>query len=142
MSTVKQVLSGKENNIWHVSPQETVFEAIQLMADRRVGALLVLNVGRLTGIISERDYAREVILKGRASKETRVEQIMSTQVVTASPLHRIQDALELMTNHRIRHLPILENEQVVGIVSIGDLVKELINEQQQTIEQLESYIKG
>ena len=142
MSTVKQVLDSKDHNIWHISPKETVFEAIQLMADKRIGALLVMNAGQMVGIISERDYAREVILKGRASKDTNVEDIMTRQVVTASPTERVRDALGLMTNHRIRHLPILENEHVVGIVSIGDLVQEMINEQQQTIEQLENYIRG
>jgi CBS domain-containing protein len=142
MSTLKQTLHDKGQTIWSVSPEETVFIAIQLMADKRVGALLVMENDQLKGIISERDYAREVILKGRSSKETPVRDIMTSQVLTVPSGHRVQDSLSVMSEHRIRHLPVVDNDHVVGIVSIGDLVKSIINEQQTTIEQLENYIKG
>ncbi|MEX2130081.1 MAG: CBS domain-containing protein [Pseudohongiellaceae bacterium] len=142
MHTMRQILDSKGRTIWSVKPENTVYEAIQLMADRRVGALLVLRDSALAGIVSERDYAREVILKGRASRDTRVEQIMSTRVITASSDVRVRDALSLMSNNKIRHLPVVDDGAVTGIVSIGDLVKDVINDQQETIEQLESYIRG
>lgn len=142
MHTIRQILDGKGHAVWSVAPDNTVFEAIQLMADRRVGALLVMQGNRLAGIVSERDYAREVILKGRASRETRVDQIMSSKVVTVSPDHRVRDALALMSEKKIRHLPVVTADSVTGIVSIGDLVKDVINDQQETIEQLENYIRG
>jgi CBS domain-containing protein len=142
MNTIRQVLADKGSEIWSIAPTQTVFEAIQLMAIRRVGALLVMDEQRLAGIISERDYAREVILKGRSSKETPVQDIMTTEVVTITPESRIEESLALMSEHRVRHLPVLMQEEVVGMISIGDLVKEVIKEQRSTIEQLESYIKG
>ncbi|MBL4819871.1 MAG: CBS domain-containing protein [Gammaproteobacteria bacterium] len=142
MSTVKQILDTKEQAIWSVAPEETIFSAIQLMADKRIGAVLVMENNHLTGIFSERDYAREVILKGRSSKETPVRAIMTREVITIPSSHRIDDSLSLMTVHRIRHLPIVDKDQVVGIISIGDLVKMVISEQHSTIEHLENYIKG
>lgn len=142
MSTVKQILDTKEQAIWSVAPEETIFSAIQLMADKRIGAVLVMENNHLTGIFSERDYAREVILKGRSSKETPVRDIMTREVITIPSSHRIDDSLSLMTVHRIRHLPIVDKDQVVGIISIGDLVKMVISEQHSTIEHLENYIKG
>lgn len=142
MNTVKQILEKKDAAIWSITANETVFDAIQLMADKRIGALLVMDEDALVGIVSERDYAREVILKGRSSKTTPVGDIMSSRVITVSPSHRVEDSLSLMTEHRIRHLPVVENDKVLGIVSIGDLVKEVISLQQSTIEQLENYIRG
>ena len=142
MNTLKQILRDKGQAIWAVSPEETVFIAIQMMADKRVGALLVMENDQLKGIISERDYAREVILKGRSSKETPVQDIMTDKVLTVTSNHRVQESLSIMSEHRIRHLPVVDNNHVVGIVSIGDLVKSVINDQKTTIEQLENYIKG
>ncbi len=142
MHTLQQILNQKNfDEIWSVEPTATVFEAIQVMADKRAGALLVMDGERLSGIISERDYAREVILKGRGSKQTLVGEIMSTDVISAPPSDSVQSALETMTQHHIRHLPIVEDSVVVGVVSIGDLVKDVISVQQTTIEQLENYIR-
>jgi len=142
MSTVSQVLAEKGSEIWSVAPHQTVFEAIQVMAIRRVGALLVMDGEQLAGVVSERDYAREVILKGRSSKETPVKDIMTSEVVTASPQQQVDEVLSLMSQRRIRHLPVVVGGKVAGVISIGDLVKAVIREQQSTIEQLESYIKG
>lgn len=142
MHTLQQILNQKEiDDIWSVSPTATVFEAIQIMADKHAGALLAMSEAKLEGIISERDYAREVILKGRSSKKTLVGEIMSTDIITAAPTDSVQSALELMTQHHIRHLPIVDGTTVVGVVSIGDLVKDVISVQQTTIEQLENYIR-
>ena len=142
MHTLQQILNQKESgDIWSVPPTNTVFEAIQVMADKRAGALLVMDGAKLEGIISERDYAREVILKGRSSKKTLVGEIMSSNVITVAPTDSVQNALEVMTQHHIRHLPIVEDTTVVGVVSLGDLVKDVISMQQTTIEQLESYIR-
>ncbi len=143
MHTVKQILRNKElDEIWSVTPDATVFEAIKEMADRRAGALLVMEGDALKGIISERDYAREVILQGRASKDTLVNEIMSSDVISVPSNLSIEASLAVMTQHNIRHLPIVDNDQVVGVLSIGDLVKGLINEQQSTIDNLQNYIRG
>ena len=142
MHTLQQVLNQKENDdIWSIPPTNTVFEAIQVMANNRAGALLVMNGVSLEGIISERDYTREVILKGRSSKNTLVGEIMSSNVITVAPTDSVQNALKVMSEHHIRHLPVVDNTTVVGVVSIGDLVKDVISVQQSTIEQLESYIR-
>lgn len=142
MHTLQQILNQKEtNDIWSVIPTATVFEAIQVMADKRAGALLVMEGDILKGIISERDYAREVILKGRSSKKTLVGEIMSAGVITVASTDSVQHALEVMTEHHIRHLPIVDDTNVAGVVSIGDLVKDVISVQQTTIEQLENYIR-
>ena len=142
MHTMKQILDGKGRSIWSVTPHNTVFEAIQLMADKRVGALLVMEQDHLVGIVSERDYAREVILKGRASRQTRVAEIMSANVISVTSESRVRDSLALMSNNRIRHLPVVDHGKVAGIVSIGDLVKDVISDQQETIQHLENYIRG
>jgi CBS domain-containing protein len=140
MANVKQLLEGKGAAIFSVAPEDPVLEAIRLMADQRVGALLVMKGDELVGIVSERDYARKVILLGRSSSSTPVWQIMTSPVHTVSPDHTVQDCMRLMTEQRIRHLPVTDQGRVVGVVSIGDLVKAVIEDQQHTIEQLESYI--
>ena len=140
MTTVRHLLDRKGRAIFSVGPEDPVLEAIRLMADHHVGALLVMKGNELAGIISERDYARKVILRGRSSAETPVWQIMTSPVITVSLANTVQECMELMTTHRLRHLPVVEGGRVVGMVSIGDLVKAVIQEQQQTIEQLESYI--
>ena len=143
MHTVNQILSQKQTNeIWSIGPDASVLEAIQAMADKRAGALIVLRGPKLVGIISERDYAREVILKGRKSHDTSVAEIMSSKVVTVSSSESVRSSLALMTDNHIRHLPSVDNGRVMGMVSIGDLVRDIISDQQSTIEQLESYIRG
>lgn len=140
MITVRQLLDRKGRAVYAIGPEDPVLEAIQLMADHHVGALVVLKNGEPAGILSERDYARKVILMGRSSAETPAWQIMSSPVYTVSPESTLEECMRLMTDKRIRHLPVVESGSVVGMISIGDLVKALIEEQQRTIEQLESYI--
>ncbi len=142
MKTVQQLLEAKGREIWTVQPYSSVFDALALMADKEIGALVVTDGNKPVGVLSERDYARKVILKGRASQDTLVADIMSTDVVTASPTTTIDECMALMTECRIRHLPVVDGGALVGIVSIGDLVKAIIAEQQFTIEQLEQYING
>jgi len=140
MASVKQLLDRKGAALYCVGPDDPVLEAIRQMAERHVGALLVMKGDELVGIVSERDYARKVILMGRSSRDTPVGQIMSTPVHTVSPKETVDDCMRLMTERRIRHLPVVERGRVVGVISIGDLVKAVIEDQKQTIEQLESYI--
>lgn len=140
MMMVRQLIGRKSRTLYSVEPEDPVLEAIRQMADHHVGALLVMKGAELQGIISERDYARKVILHGRSSAETPVWQIMSSPVITVSPEHSVQDCMKLMTERRVRHLPVVEDDHVIGMISIGDLVKAVIEDQQQTIEQLESYI--
>ena len=143
MLTVQQVLNQKQTNeIWHIRPDNTVYEAIQVMATKKVGALLVMKGVALKGIISERDYAREVILKGHSSTDTRVDDIMSSNVISVSSSESVEASLAVMTDNHIRHLPIVDENMVIGVLSLGDLVKTIITDQQSTIQQLESYIRG
>ena len=140
--TIASVLTSKSSEIWWIEPTATVYKAIELMAERRVGALLVMSGGRLEGIISERDYARKVILLDRSSHQTQVQQIMTSPVITVAPDDTVNECMRIMTEHRIRHLPVAQGEKVVGVVTIGDLVKWIVTSHEETIEQLHAYISG
>jgi CBS domain-containing protein len=140
--TINEILHHKGTAAWTVSPDATVFEAIQMMADKNIGALLVTDKDKLVGIISERDYTRKVALKGKTSKELKVREILSEHVTHVSPAHSIEECMRLMTEHRVRHLPVLEGDKIKGVVSIGDLVNWIISAQTTTIRQLETYISG
>jgi CBS domain-containing protein len=140
MKTVKQLLQAKTRPLCTINPDAQVFEALKLMAEKDIGALLVVEKNRLAGIISERDYARKVILHGKSSHDTPVREIMTARVVCVRPANTVEECMALMTDKRIRHLPVVENDELLGVLSIGDLVKETISEQQTTIRQLESYI--
>jgi len=142
VESVRSVLRNKGQTIWSVTPDASVYEAIEIMASKSVGALLVIGEGKLVGVISERDYARKVILQGKSSKQTRVREIMASPVIVAAPESTVEDCLKIMTHHRIRHLPIVEHDQVAGIVSIGDLVKWIVSAQEETIHRLQDYITG
>lgn len=141
-TTVRQVLEKKGYDIWWIDPDATVYEALELMAEKNIGAVLVMKDGELVGILSERDYARKVILKGRFSRETPVRDIMSERVVCVRPDQTLDECMALMTEKRIRHLPVIENNRVIGVISIGDVVKAIISEQAFVIQQLENYITG
>jgi CBS domain-containing protein len=142
MKTVALLLRAKGNAVLTVPPDTPVFGALGLMAEKNVGAVLVVDGKRLVGIFSERDYARKVILKGRSSKETPVREVMSSTVLYVTPQRTMEECMVLMTEKRVRHLPVLEGERLVGVISIGDIVKEIIAEQEFTIEQLQNYITG
>ncbi|NNK92578.1 MAG: CBS domain-containing protein [Acidimicrobiia bacterium] len=142
MKTVAQIMQSKGGSVWTVDPDATVFEALSMMADKGVGALVVTDAGKLCGIISERDYARKVILLDRDSRETTVSEIMTSKVLVVSPATSTDECMALMTDKRIRHLPVLEGEDLLGLVSIGDIVRAKISEQQFIINELERYITG
>jgi len=140
--TVRSILSNKGADIYAATPSNTVFEAIEMMNAKYVGALLVMDESKLVGIISERDYARKVILMGRSSKDTRVEEIMSSPVIVVNPDMPLEECMRIVTEQRIRHLPVVEGDLVVGVISIGDLVRSIITAQAETIDQLHNYIHG
>lgn len=142
MKTVRDLLKKKGREVWSVTPDSTVYAALQLMADKNIGALLVIDGGRPVGIFSERDYARQVILKGKTSKDTRVHDVMTSRVVFVRPEQSIEECMALMTDKRFRHLPVLEEGQLAGLLSIGDVVKALISEKDFLIEQLANYISS
>ena len=140
--TVASILKKKGDAIWSVQPTATVYEAIALMAEKSVGALLVVSDGKLVGIISERDYARKVVLQRRSSSDTLVREIMTGTVITVTPDHSVENCMKMITEHRVRHLPVLAGDQLVGVISIGDLVNAIITEQAETIGHLHTYISG
>jgi CBS domain-containing protein len=142
MTSVAHLLHAKGHAVWSIPPDASVYEAIKLMADKGVGALLVMEGQRLVGIVSERDYARKVILQGKSSRDTPVREIMTDKVFYVRPEQTVEECMAVMTAHRIRHLPVLDDDQVRGVVSIGDLVKALLSEQEVRIQQLEHYIMG
>ncbi|HVS26717.1 MAG TPA: CBS domain-containing protein [Burkholderiales bacterium] len=142
MKTVKQILQSKTHGILSISPDATVYDALKLMAEKEVGALLVMEADKLVGIISERDYARKVILHGKSSKEIHVSDIMTSKIVYVNTTQTVDECMALMTDKRVRHLPVYEGDRLIGVVSIGDLVKEAISEREYIIKQLESYIMG
>jgi CBS domain-containing protein len=141
-SPISTLLHHKTPALWSIAPEATVFEAIKLMAEKNIGSLLVMSGGRLAGVFTERDYTRKIALQGKSSKDTRVREIVSSQVVSVTPQHSIEDCMKLMTEHRVRHLPVVEGEKVVGIISIGDLVNWIISTQNAAIAQMEQYIAG
>jgi CBS domain-containing protein len=141
-SPISTLLHHKTAEVWSIAPEATVFEAIKLMAEKNIGSLLVMSGGKLLGVFTERDYSRKIALQGKSSKDTRVREIISSQVVSVTPQHSIEDCMKLMTEHRVRHLPVLEGEKVVGLISIGDLVNWIISAQSAAIAQMEQYIAG
>jgi CBS domain-containing protein len=142
MKSVHDILKTKGHEVWSVKPDDTIFDTLKVMADKEVGALLVMDGDKLVGIVTERDYARKVILEGKSSQSSSVSEVMTKQVLCVSPKQTVDECMALMTDKRARHLPVLDHKQVVGIVSIGDLVKAMINEQQIIIEHLQHYISG
>lgn len=142
MKTVKDILRDKGYEVWSITPDATVYEALKFMADKNVGALLVLDGQAVVGMVSERDYARKVILHGRSSREIQVREIMTSKVYYVQPEQNIQECMALMTDKRVRHLPAMENDRLVGVISIGDVVKAIIAEHESTIKHLEDYITG
>jgi CBS domain-containing protein len=142
MISIRQLLERKGADVWSTSPDASVYEALQLLAEKDIGALVVLREGELVGIVSERDYARKVVLHGKTSMKTPVKEIMTEEAVTVGTGSTIEEAMTLMTDKRIRHLPVVDEERIVGVVSIGDLVKAIIADQEFTIDQLENYISG
>jgi len=140
MKTVHDLLRQKGRNVWSVTPDTTVYDALRLMAEKEIGAVLVLEGDQLVGVLSERDYARQVVLKGKTSKETPVHEIMTARVVYVRPDQTVEGCMALMTDKHVRHLPVIEGGKLVGLLSIGDVVKTVISEKQFLIEQLENYI--
>lgn len=142
MISIRQLLEAKGSEVWSTSPDASVYEALQLLAEKNIGALLVLRDGELAGVVSERDYARKVILRGKTSMKTPIKEIMTEEVITVGIGSTVEEAMALMADKRIRHLPVVEGEMIVGVVSIGDLVKAIMADQEFTIDQLEKYISG
>ena len=142
IGTINEILTQKGTAVWCISPEATVFEAIQLMADKNIGAVLVTDRDKLVGILTERDYTRKVALKGKSSKQTAVKEILTGDIIHVNPGHTVEECMRLMTAHRVRHLPVLNGDQILGIVSIGDLVNWIITAQDLAIRQLEDYISG
>jgi CBS domain-containing protein len=140
--TIGEILNTKGDQVWSISKEAMVFDAIQLMADKNIGALLIIEAGKLVGILTERDYTRKIALKGKSSKQTPVKEILSGQVIHVTPDHTVEECMRVMTDNRVRHLPVLHDEKVVGLVSIGDLVNWIISAQSSTIHQLQTYITG
>ncbi len=140
MANMKQLLKGKGHDVWSIGPEDSAFDAIEMMADKEVGALVVTDGDSLVGVFSERDYARKVALQGRSSRDTKIKEIMTTRVAYARPEQTVEECMALMTDKRIRHLPVMDGDKLLGVISIGDLVKAIIEEQQHVIEQLEQYI--
>ena len=142
MKRIQTLLKKKGYDVWSIAPDASVYDAIHLMAEKAVGALIVMDGSKLVGVISERDYARKIILEGRSSENTKISEIMSSEVITTGLDNRIEECMAIMTEHRIRHLPVLDGNEVLGVISLGDLVKYIIAEQQFVIEQMERYING
>jgi CBS domain-containing protein len=142
MRVVRDILKEKGSEVYAIAPDASVYQALQLMAQKNVGALVVMEADRVAGLISERDYARKIVLKGKFSKDVPVREIMNADVVHVGPGEDIETAMELMTNHRVRHLPVFDNGRLIGIISIGDIVKAIIQHKEEIIGQLEDYIKG
>ena len=142
VDSIETVLRHKGGQVWSVSPTASVYEAIEMMSERHAGALLVITGGVLVGVISERDYARKVILQGKSSRQTEVQEIMTSPVISVTPGHSVDECMRVMTASRIRHLPVVSNDAVVGVISIGDLVNWIISAQEETIHQLHDYIAG
>jgi CBS domain-containing protein len=142
MKTVKDILYTKGHEVWSVNSGSTVFEAVKLMAEKGIGSLLVMDDGKLVGIITERDYARKIILAGKTSRESIVRDVMTRKVLCVTPERAVDECMALMTDKRARHLPVVEHKEVIGVISIGDLVKAMISEQQFLIDQLQHYISG
>jgi CBS domain-containing protein len=140
--SINEILEHKGSTVWTIAPDATVFEAIQMMSDKNIGAVLVTEREKLIGIISERDYTRKVAIKGKSSKELKVRDIITDRVLSVTPNHTVEECLRLMTERRVRHLPVLDGEKIIGLVSIGDLVNWIISAQSTTIQQLETYISG
>ena len=134
--------AGSSATLWSVSPDDTVFDALKVLAEKGVGALMVMEKGKLVGILSERDYTRKVVLQGRSSKSTTVREIMTTEVICVTPQHGVEDTLRIVTESRVRHLPVRDGERIVGLISIGDLVKWVISVQRSALSQLEAYVAG
>lgn len=142
MTTIRHILEVKGNDLWNIGPKATVYDALRMMSDKGIGALLVMEGDQMVGIMSERDYARKVVLLGKTSRETRVDEIMSNKVFTIHPDQTVEEAMDLMTEKHIRHLPVVEDEKVLGIISIGDVVKAIIFKQREAIREMEDKIRS
>jgi signal-transduction protein with cAMP-binding, CBS, and nucleotidyltransferase domain len=142
MFTVREILQSKDSRLWTIGTTASVFEALELMAEKNIGSLLVMENKKMQGIFSERDYARGIVLKGKSSKQTKVGELMTKDVIYVAPDDRLKECMALMTSKRVRHLPVYQDGELIGILSIGDLVKQIISDQEFTIRELEKYITG